>query len=531
MKAKKALLPIFASALLLTLGLTACGNKPAESKPAGGSEADTSEVEEVKINITSAGDKKEIIVGETLQLTADQEGVTWSTRNTETVSVSETGLVTGLAAGSARITADKEGFARGTFTVTVNKAPEKPAKYTLHMEDADHYSPNDDKWGMNYGGTWYGPNADGDSPIEEGGGSDGTHLGWLQSGCKETLTFTANKAVQVEIGVSMAYNAEMSLAGVMTVTFNGNAIDMTGRVCEGPEEEGSYYEFNTVSFGNVTLNNGNNVLEITMIAQGPNLDDFKIYTEEDIEIAVVKPTVLPKVVVTPTSAQLEIGGTQQIESELTGLTYVSSDATIAEVSNTGLITAKAAGSAEIVVSKEGYKDAKVAVKVKAPTVVTTYDLVENTAVRMEFEAGEFYCEAGKWGMDLSQWGMGWMGPSHDGGETPIEDVESASGGMSLGYFNQTSKVTLKFNSPKAGTISLVICGAANGTYDLAANVKINVNENAVDLTGKVIESTGYQDWQTTDLGSIAVKSGLNLLVLEVVGSQGPNLDYIEATLA
>ena len=103
--------------------------------------------------------------------------------------------------------------------------------------------------------------------------------------------------------------------------------------------------------------------------------------------------------------------------------------------------------------------------------------------------------------------------------------------MSLGYFNQTSKVTLKFNSPKAGTISLVLCGAANGAYDLAANVTINVNENAVDLTGKVIESTGYTDWQTTDLGSIAVKSGLNTLVLEVVGSQGPNLDYIEAKLA
>ena len=529
---KKFLFPFLTLTVAAAFALGACGKPSGESNNGGSSggagEVSDSEAEEVKINITSAGDKKEIIVGETLQLTADQEGVTWGTRNTEIVSVSDTGLVTGLAAGSARVTAEKEGFARGSFTVTVNKAPEKPAKYTLHMEDADHYSPNDDKWGMNYGGTWYGPNADGDSPIEEGGGSDGTHIGWLQSGCKETLTFTSNKAVQVEIGVSMAYNADVNLAGVLAVKFNDADIDMTGKVCEGPEDgdTNNYYDFKTVSFGNVNLKVGNNVLEITMTGQGPNMDDFKIYTEEELEIAVVKPTVLPKIALTPTSVTLEIGGTQQITSEVTGLSYVSSDVNIASVSNTGLITGVAAGNAEITVSKEGYKDAKVAVKVKAAQVVTVYELVENTVVRMEFENGEFYCQNGTWG--YPQWGIG---PSHDGGETPIEDVESASGGMSLGYFNQTSKVTLKFNSPKAGTISLVLCGAANGTYDLAANVTINVNENAVDLTGKVIESTGYQDWQTTDLGSIAVKAGANTLVLEVVGSQGPNLDYIEAKLA
>ena len=92
-------------------------------------------------------------------------------------------------------------------------------------------------------------------------------------------------------------------------------------------------------------------------------------------------------------------------------------------------------------------------------------------------------------------------------------------------------MTLKFNSPKAGTISLVLCGAANGAYDLAANVTITVNTTVLDLTGKTIESSGYTDWQTTDLGSVAVQSGANTLVLEVTGQQGPNLDYIEAKLA
>ena len=525
MKAKKALLPIFASALLLTLGLTACGNKPAESKPAGDSTpAQTSEEEEVKINITSEGDKKEIIVGETLQLRADQEGVTWGTRNTEIVSVSETGLVTALAVGSARVTAEKEGFARGSFTVTVAKAPEREAKYKLHLEDAEHYSP-EDQWGNQWNGYF-------DSPIETyEGGSDGTSLGYMNAGCVETLTFTSDKAAKVELGISMAFASEIQIANAMAITFNTVAFDLTGKVNELPETENDYHDFHTVMMGECDIIAGTNVLVITMTGMAPNLDDVNIYTEETLNIQVVKPVVLEKIVVAPTSVALTIGETQQLTTETAGVTYTSSDATIAEVSSTGLITAKAAGSAEIVVSKEGMRSAKVSVRVKAPTVVTTYELVENTAVRMEFEAGEFYCEAGKWGMDLSQWGMGWMGPSHDGGETPIEDVESASGGMSLGYFNQTSKVTLKFNSPKAGTINLVLCGAQASAYDLAANITIKVNTTNVDLTGKVLETTGYTDWQTCDLGSVAVNSGLNTLVLEVIGQQGPNLDYIEATLA
>ena len=530
MMRKKFLLPLLTLSVAAAFALGACGAKP-EGKSQGGEDA-SSEVEEVKINITSEGGKKEIMVGETLQLTADQEGVTWGTRNDDIVSVSSSGLVTALATGSARITAEKEGFARGTFTLTVTKAPERPAKYTLHMEDADHYSPNDDKWGMNYGGTWYGPNADGDSPIEEGGGSDGTHLGWLQNGCKETLTFTANKAVEVEIGVSMAYNAEMDLAGVMTVTFNDANIDMTGRKCEAPEEEGSYYEFNTTSFGNVTLNNGQNVLVITMIAQGPNLDDFKIYTEEDIEIAVVKPIVLPKIEVTPASVTLEIGGTQQLTTVTEGVTYTSSDATIAEVSNAGLITGKAAGNAEITVSKEGMRSAKVAVKVKAAQqVATVYELVAGTAVRMEFEKGEFYCDSGTWAIEMSG---STMGPNHDGGDTPIEDQDSASGGQSLGYFNQTSKVTMKFTSPKDGTVALKLCAAAASDYALDGQIEIKVNGNPVTLTDKVVTGGGennYYNWVEVDLGNAAVVSGNNQLTLEVLASQGCNLDYIEATLA
>ena len=149
MKTKKALLPLLAGALLLSLGLSACGSKPAEGSKGGESQPDVSQPEEVKINVTAEGDKKTLIVDETVQLHADQEGVEWSTRNTDIVSVSATGLVTAIAPGSARVSAKKDGFATGNITITVNKAPERASKYTIGMEDADHYSPTDD-WGGAY---------------------------------------------------------------------------------------------------------------------------------------------------------------------------------------------------------------------------------------------------------------------------------------------------------------------------------------------------------------------------------------------
>ena len=535
MKVKKLFLPFVMLGITAAFGLAACSGTPSGDPSKGGDQSQAgsepaSQPEEEEIVITSAGDAKEIQVGETLQLTASVEGVTWESRAEDIAKVDDKGLVTAIKAGTARIRAKKDGYKTGTFSVTVTKAPEKPAKVTLHMEDADHYSPSD-QWGMNYGGTWYGPNADGDSPIEEGGGSDGTHLGWLQTGTKETLTFTSNKAIKAEIGITMAYNAETALEGALSVKFNDAAISMSGLSCPGPEDgdQNNYYDFQLVSFGMVDIKNGNNVLEIEMLAQGPNMDDFKVFTDEDVTITVVKPVVMERIQVETASFQIEVGATAQITTATAGVSYASEDATIASVSASGLITGVAAGRTTITVSKDGMKPATVSVQVKAPFVPTAYALEAGKAVRLEFENGEFYCQQGSWG--YAQWGMT---PNHDGGETPIEDQESASGGMSLGYFNQTSKVTMKFTSPKDGTVAIKLCAASANEFALDGQVEIKVNDTAVTLTDKVVEGGGsnnYYDWKVIDLGSAAVKSGDNTLTIEVLASQGCNLDYVELTLA
>ena len=504
MKTKKALLPVLASALLLTMGLAACNN----STPASNSGSTSGEAEEVKIEITSEGGKKEIQVGETLQLTASVEGVTWSTKSTDIVSVSETGLVTAIKDGSARITAKKDGYANGSFTVTVLKAPDREPNYSLRLEEAEHYDP-DDFWGMSWGGTVMGP---GDSPVEDNGGKtdDGTSLGWLTQGCKETMTFTSDKAVKAEIGVTMAYNAEMNLEGVLSVKFNGKEISMSGRSVSGPSDgdTNNYYEFSTVSFGMVDLVAGNNVLEIEMLAQGPNMDKVVIFTTEKLQIAAVPAQAKPKIEVVEADLEVVVDSevSIQVKDNLAGVTFTSADETIATVSAAGAVKGIKAGRTTIELTKEGYKKATVNVTVKAKPVAGQ--------VILEAEAGEIV-----------------------GGR--VENDNNSSGGARVGYLAADTSLTLKTTLEEAGEYTVSMFAYSNNvsdwsTYpnvtadelDLSSCMTFKVNNVDVALTGKVLPAGPWGNYVEVSFGDFNLVKGENTFAFAFT-AQGPNIDYVK----
>ena len=504
MKTKKALLPVLASALLLTMGLAACNN----STPASNPGTSSGEAEEVKIEITSEGGKKEIQVGETLQLTASVEGVTWSTKSTDIVSVSETGLVTAIKDGSARITAKKDGYANGSFTVTVLKAPDREPNYSLRLEEAEHYDP-DDFWGMSWGGTVMGP---GDSPVEDNGGKtdDGTSLGWLTQGCKETMTFTSNKAAKVEIGVTMAYNAEMNLDGVLSVKFNGKEISMAGRTVSGPSDgdTNNYYEFSTVSFGMVDLVAGNNVLEIEMLAQGPNMDKVVIFTTEALQIAAVPAQAKPKIEVVEADLEVVVDSevSIQVKDNLAGVTFTSADETIATVSTAGVVKGIKAGRTTVELTKEGYKKATVNVTVKAKPVAGQ--------VILEAEAGEIV-----------------------GGR--VENDNNSSGGARVGYLAADTSLTLKTTLEEAGEYTISMLAYSNNvsdwsTYpnvtadelDLSSCMTFKVNNVDVALTGKVLPAGPWGNYVEVNFGDFNLVKGENTFAFAFT-AQGPNIDYVK----
>ena len=509
MKIKKALLPIIAGVLALSMGLVACGQQSG-----GGGGNTPSEGEEVKINVTAEGDKKDLQVGETVQLHADVEGVEWSTKAEGILSVDANGLVTALGPGSGRVTARKDGYANGNITINVAKAPERAWKYEVRLEEADHYDP-DDFWGMDLSAYGYGIIGPGDSPIENNGGKtdDSTSLGYLQTGCKETMTFTSDKAVQVELGVTMAYNAETALQGVITVTFNGTEISMANRSCEGPEDgdTNNYYDFHAVSFGNVNLIAGENVLVIEVLGQvAPNMDKVVIWTEETLQIAAVPAPQKDPIVVTPTEKEIEVDEEFQIVTETAGVAYESSAPTVASVSETGLVKGLAMGKANITVSKQGMKKATVVVTVKAKPVAGQIILEAEDAVLPE------------------------------GTSIQLENGDNCSGGKSLGYFSAEQTFEIKFNATEVKTydLSMVASSAVlksdwSGFDEMTVTNEVmtmKFNGDVVDLGTQTLPSTSgwTKTWKEISLGQITTKVGENVFSFVAI-SQGPNIDCLKLT--
>ena len=126
MKKAKTLLPL--AALALALGLAACdGPQPGgdESSAAPGTSVAASSVAKPKITVSAEGDKKTLIVEETVQLTAKEgetalTGIEWKSSNEAVATVDEaTGLVTAVAPGTAKITATAQDGTKKAASVTV----------------------------------------------------------------------------------------------------------------------------------------------------------------------------------------------------------------------------------------------------------------------------------------------------------------------------------------------------------------------------------------------------------------------------
>ena len=122
MKFKKGL---SALGLLLALTTVACGgtgSSAAEGSATGSSQPAVSSSSALpSIKVTAADNKKTLEVEETVQLSADVEGITWESSNTAVATVDATGKVTAVAAGTAKISAKKDGYKAGDITITVNK--------------------------------------------------------------------------------------------------------------------------------------------------------------------------------------------------------------------------------------------------------------------------------------------------------------------------------------------------------------------------------------------------------------------------
>ena len=114
MKMKKA---FGALALLLALTTVACGGNSGNSS--GKKKSSSSALPTIKV--TAAENKTSLATGESVQLSADIEGVTWESTDATVASVDPTtGVVTAVYGGTVNIKANKEGYKTANFSITVN---------------------------------------------------------------------------------------------------------------------------------------------------------------------------------------------------------------------------------------------------------------------------------------------------------------------------------------------------------------------------------------------------------------------------
>ena len=484
MKKMKVLLPFAIVGLMLSLG--ACGGPGGES----GKSTTSSVAPQPKVTVKTADDKTSLtlVVGENGQLKASEEGVTWASNNEKVATVDQTGKVTAVTAGTAKITAAKEGFKTGELTVTVNR---KPPIATLHMEDADHNAAD---------GFWYNSNRGPElTPVyEKSSASDGTCIGYFGEGDVEVLKFTSSAAVKAELVLTMGHNSSFeSLATIMDAKLNNAAIALENVAYTSDSDGQGGYTFQGVSLGEFDLVAGENALEFDLKGNAPYLDDLMIYSETAATIAKVDAPAKETIVLTNAEGDfaIETTDTVQITSATTGLSYHSRDEAVAAVDENGLVTGVAAGSTVIEVYKAGMISAKA-----------------NITVSRKAATGEFQVEA------------------ETGVVTPEDGAavrtSSYSGVTMVENFAKDAVFTIKFDATVAGKHEIT-ASARGSNVDFAETMTIKVNDADVTVTGTINSANTFVD---VVIGEATLKAGENTMVITITAESSPlKLDFFRFT--
>ena len=324
--------------------------------------------------VTVAPAAANVRIGGTVQLSAtakDSAGnvltgrvVTWASSAPAMASVSASGLVTGVAAGTTTLTATSEGKS-GTATVTVTIAPVAtvtvgPASATVRIGGTVQLTATlKDSLGNVLSGrvvTW-ASSVPAVATVSANGLVTGVAAGTITiTATSEGQSGTATVNVTVVPVASVAVSpspASIQIGG--TVQLGATAKDSAGNVLTGRVVTwaSSAPAMATVSASGLVTGVAAGSATITATSEG----------KSGTAAVTVNPVPVASVSLSPASTSLVVGQTAQLAvttkdsagNVLTGrvVTWASSSTTVATVSATGLVTAKAAGSATITATSEG----------------------------------------------------------------------------------------------------------------------------------------------------------------------------------
>ena len=301
-----------------------------------------------KISLDSAS--ATLQVGDTKQLTATYYGssVQWTTSDATIATVSETGLVTAVAAGSATVTAKDAANNDATCEFTVSAAPIIPEHDLVIALNNSNASNN-----------------------------------WMSVEDAQNLIAAFQREGQAGYGkdIELHIISGKNIAGVVSdiETINQNDLArVDAALCRSA--------FFTNSACPEMLE-GSNIVDVnaTWGYSGGQFGIFANAFEEHVELATAFATFVAGNHIDyfemDASVSLDVNATQQL-TVVEGATYTSKNAEIATVSETGLVTAVSAGSTKITVSKGLYSvDVPVTVQAAVSEPVTINVYVHLTATK------------------------------------------------------------------------------------------------------------------------------------------------------
>ena len=267
------------------------------------------------------------------------------------------------------------------------------------------------------------------------------------------------------------------------------------------------------------------------------------------------------------------------DKELSGITWSSSETSIATVSATGLVEGKAVGKAVIKAEKKGYKDGQITINVDLPKITITPSsgsikmdetltlqadqqgvtwsssdenvaTVSDAGVVTGVYVGSAQISASKDGFNAGKATItvtrpdalatlsfddadhysadGWWGTA-DEGYLPnyARNSGNASGSSCLAHFGTGDKETLTFTSTKTCNAELVIMMAASSAIsDMQSIMTAKLNGTAINLTNKSFAGGSTSEFTEFSLGTHEIsKDHDNVLLLEFVADDGtPYID-------
>ena len=176
-----------------------------------------------------------------------------------------------------------------------------------------------------------------------------------------------------------------------------------------------------------------------------------------------------------------------------GVTWASSDATIASVSEAGLVTALKKGSATITASKDGFDAGKITINVNGADII------------VQVESG-----------------------TSEGSVITFKESHNVDTDM-VDAWPSNAVLTLNFEAKKAGNYEFYISCRAHGGYqsentDVFAEVfEVKINDTAVALSGQAQGGT-FTDYKA---GEVALVAGANTMTVKSLAAdnENPTVDF------